>query len=89
MLSALVFVSSLLIPTSVSSGQNVCYFLGSSVGDPDPHVFGPPVSGSMSQRYGSDSRFGSFSFLIEVLSGLKDYLQNKVLTQNFSTKLYF
>ncbi len=29
-----------------------------SVGDPDPHVFGPPGS-------------GSFSFLIKVLSGLK------------------
>ncbi len=29
-----------------------------SVADPDPHVFGPPGSGSMSQRYGSG--FGSF-----------------------------
>ncbi len=35
----------------------------------DPHVFGPPRSGSISQRYGS--RSGSFSFLIDVLSGLK------------------
>jgi hypothetical protein len=30
----------------------------SSVADPDPHVFGPPGSGSSSQRYGSGS--GSF-----------------------------
>jgi hypothetical protein len=29
-----------------------------SVADPDPHVFGPPGSGSTSQRYGSGS--GSF-----------------------------
>jgi hypothetical protein len=40
-----------------------------SVGDsdPDPHVFGPPGSGSVRQRYGS----GSFPLLIKVLSGLK------------------
>jgi hypothetical protein len=37
-----------------------------SVGDPDPHVFGPPES--VTQRYGSGS--GSFPFLIKVLSGL-------------------
>ncbi len=36
-----------------------------SVGD----VFGPPGSGSISQRYGSGS--GSFPFLKNVLSGLK------------------
>jgi hypothetical protein len=32
-------------------------WLISSIGDPDPedpHVFGPPGSGSNSQRYGSD-----------------------------------
>ncbi len=29
-----------------------------SIADPDPHVFGPPGSGSISQRYGSES--GSF-----------------------------
>ncbi len=43
-----------------------------SVRDPDPqdpHVFGPPRSGAISQRYGSGS--GSFPFLIKVLSGLK------------------
>jgi hypothetical protein len=27
--------------------------VSTSVGDPDPHVFGPPESGSISQRYGS------------------------------------
>jgi hypothetical protein len=32
--------------------------LGDSVGDPDPHVFGPPGSGSTGQKYGS----GSFIF---------------------------
>jgi hypothetical protein len=47
-----------------------------SVWDPDPqdpHVFGPPGSESISQRYGSGSRSGSgpFLFLINVLSGLK------------------
>jgi hypothetical protein len=41
----------------------------SSVGDPDPHVFGPPGSGSTSLRYRSGS--GSFPFLIKVFSGLK------------------
>jgi hypothetical protein len=43
-----------------------------SAGDPDPedpHVFGPPGSGSISQKYGSDS--GSFPFLKKVLKGLK------------------
>ncbi len=29
--------------------------LPSSVGDPDPNVFGPPGSESISQRYGSGS----------------------------------
>ncbi len=48
------FISSLLI-------------LSNSVGDPDPqdpHVFGPPGSGSISQMYGSGSGSGSFPFLI-------------------------
>jgi hypothetical protein len=44
-----------------------------SVGD--PHVFGPPKSGSISQRYGSRSGSGSssrsFPFLRNVLKGLK------------------
>jgi hypothetical protein len=52
----------------------------SSVGDPDPkpdpqdpHVFGPPGSGSISQRYGSGSGSGPLPFLIDVftLIGLK------------------
>jgi hypothetical protein len=37
----------------------------SSVGDPDPDVFGPPGSGSISQRYGSGSV--SFPILIQVM----------------------
>ncbi len=45
--------------------------LTASVGDPDPdtqdpHVFGPPGSGSISQRCGSCSGSGSFPFLIKV-----------------------
>jgi hypothetical protein len=43
--------------------------------EPDPHVFGPPGSGFISERYGSgtgsESSFGSFPFLINVWSGLK------------------
>jgi hypothetical protein len=44
----------------------------------DPHLFGPPGSGSrsISQRYGS--RSGSFPFLIDVLSGLKECLQKRL-----------
>jgi hypothetical protein len=43
--------------------------LTTSVGDPDPdpHVFGPPRTRSISQRSGSRS----FLFLMNVLSGLK------------------
>jgi hypothetical protein len=39
----------------------------SSVGDPDPHVFGPPGSGSgsISQRYGSGSVSASVSFTFQ------------------------
>ncbi len=44
--------------------KNIQY---TSVGDPDPLVFGPPGSGSIIKRYGS----GSFPFLIKVLSWLK------------------
>ncbi len=33
-----------------------------SVGDPDPDVFGSPVSGSISQRYGSGSGSGALPF---------------------------
>jgi hypothetical protein len=40
-----------------------------SVADPDPQVFWPPGSGSISQMYGSGS--GSFPFLIKMLRGLK------------------
>jgi hypothetical protein len=58
--------------------------LFNSVGDPDqdPHVFEPPGSESISSGYGS----GSFPFLIKVLSILKLCLENKFLSQNFSTK---
>jgi hypothetical protein len=35
--------------------------INSSFGDPDPYVFGPPESGSVSTRYGSGSRSSSAS----------------------------
>jgi hypothetical protein len=65
-----------------------------SVGDPepdpqDPHVFGPLGSGSISQRCRSGSGSGSVPFLINVLSGLKECLQNNILTQNYSKKFNF
>jgi hypothetical protein len=54
--------------TTVSKPSGVHFLiLLSSVGDPDPHVFGRPASGSVSVRY----RSGSFHFFINVLSGLK------------------
>jgi hypothetical protein len=34
---------------------------------PDPHVFGPSGSGSISQRYGSGSGFGSFFHLAKIV----------------------
>jgi hypothetical protein len=43
------------------------YTIFTSAGDPDPHVFGPPGSGSIGRMSGS----GSFPFPINVLSGLK------------------
>ncbi len=64
-------------------------FILSSAGDPDPqdpHVFRPPGFGSISQTYGSGS--GSFPFLIKMLSGLKDCLQTKILTQTKFSKKY-
>jgi hypothetical protein len=43
---------------SCNQGSGIYYLFISSVADPDPPVFGPPGSGSTSQRYG----FGSVSF---------------------------
>jgi len=48
--------------------------------------FGPPGSGSISQRCGSGFGTGSFPFLINVLSGMKKCLQNDILIQNFIKK---
>jgi hypothetical protein len=39
----------------------------------DPHDFGPPGSGSISQRYGSGYGSGSFPFLIKVLSEVQRF----------------
>ncbi len=61
----------------------------SSVGDQDLHVLGPPRSGFISQRYRSGSGLSTFPFLIKVLSWLKKFLENKVLTQTFSKILNF
>jgi hypothetical protein len=54
----------------------------------DPHLFGPPGSGSrsISQRYGSGS--GSFPFLIDVLSGLKECLQKRIIPQILAKKIF-
>jgi hypothetical protein len=54
-----------------SSGMVI---LESSVVDPgpqEPHVFEPPGSGFIRQRYGSESGSRSFPLLIKMLSGLK------------------
>jgi hypothetical protein len=45
---------------------------GNSVPDPDPHVFGPPGSGSISQRYGSGSGNGSGSFFHQAKKSKKN-----------------
>ncbi len=45
-------------PPDTCCNKNDMLWRSSSVADPDPHVFGPPGSGSTSQRYGSGS--GSF-----------------------------
>ena len=65
-----VAISASLLPPAVNAGLFWALALvlaaggtASSVGDPDsqdPHVFGPPGSGSICQRYGSGSGSGSF-----------------------------
>jgi hypothetical protein len=55
--------------------ENKVELLFYSVGEP-PHVYGPPGSGSIRQRYGSGFRSGSFPFLIKVLRCWQDCLQN-------------
>ncbi len=71
--------------------ESNCSVVG-SVGDPDldpqePHVFGftGSGSGSISQSYGS----GSFPFLINVLGGLKECFQNKIVNTKFLQKILF
>jgi hypothetical protein len=56
-----------------------------SAGDTDPHVFGPPGSGSVRSMDPDPSLFS----LRKVLSRLKECLQNKILTQNFLQKNKF
>jgi hypothetical protein len=41
--------------------------LVSSVADPDPHVFGPPGSGSINQRYGSGSFYRHAKIVRKIL----------------------
>jgi hypothetical protein len=50
--------------------QGVCTEDTANVGDPDPHVFGYPGSGSISQRCGSGSGAGFFKsiFLVSLKS---------------------
>jgi hypothetical protein len=54
----------------------VYFSVGNADPEPDPHVFGPPGSGSISRRYGSGS--DSIPFLLNVLSGLQNAC--KILT---------
>jgi hypothetical protein len=60
--------------------------VGSSVGDPDPHVFRSPGSGSgsgsISQRYGS----GSIRLRILPFSEIMLAKYRMILTQNVSKK---
>jgi hypothetical protein len=53
----------------------------------DPHVLGLPYPDPLVR--GTDSDPDPSLFLIKVLGGLKDCLQNKILTQNVSRKLKF
>jgi hypothetical protein len=88
MLKVVTQLSNIACPNKENDGttrkivQNQCWGRGS-----DPHDFGPPGSKSISQ--GNGFGFGCFFFLIKVLSGLKQCLQNKILTPNFSKKLDF
>ncbi len=50
---------------------------------------GLPDPDRLVKRYGSGPGSGSFPFLINVLSGLKQCLQNKILTQNYSQIKFF
>jgi hypothetical protein len=52
--SALSLVA-IAVDTKVQTNLSSTCSLQSSVADPDPHVFGPPGSGSTSRRYGSGS----------------------------------
>ncbi len=67
-------VIDLLVDTYVFPQEKSCssplksFF--TSVADPnlpDPHVFGPPGSGSISERYGSESGSGSFCHQAKIL----------------------
>jgi hypothetical protein len=71
------------------------YVDGQSVfGNPGPqdlHVFEPPGSGSISRSIDLDPDPAPDPpfFLMNVWSGLKKCLQNKILTQNFRKNLIF
>jgi hypothetical protein len=81
--------ASLKITVPQISLDNFVPWLMITISVGDQHVFGPPRSGSISQRYRSGSGSIFFPFLIKVLSGLKKCLQNKISTKNFSKKLNF
>jgi hypothetical protein len=65
----------MLIKLSDAGDAGVCgddadYSDGSSVADPDlpdPYVYGPPGSGSVSQRYGSGSFYHQVKIVINTL----------------------
>jgi hypothetical protein len=52
---------------------------------PDPHVFGPPGSGAISQRF----RIQILPFSHKGVEWTEIMTQNKILTQNFSKKFNF
>ncbi len=70
--------------------QNLALDISSVAENPDPYVFRPPASGSISQRYGSGSGTGTFyHYLFDFLS-----LKNDVnvpsksnMQKNFLTKI--
>jgi hypothetical protein len=79
-----IFISFILAGSPADTCQVPTYFRPSASGsgnanvaDPDPqdpHVFGPPGSGSIGQRYGS----GSFPFPHKAVERTEIMLENKI-----------
>ncbi len=89
-LSVLLYLPSRLFSSSTDTWpeKNLDkFFILSSVADPDPnpdpHVFGPPGSGSICQRYGSGSCFGSGSFYHQAKTARKTLIHRVLLVTSF------